>query len=115
MNDARRKYLRKLEERLCVITDKDLTTAVNLIRGRGEAILELIDELEEERNAEQEAYDNMPESLQQAPRGEASQQAIESMDTALTELVTLKDQLLIGDIDEVINIAQGALQDAHGE
>lgn len=35
---------------------------------------------------EQEAYDNMPESLQSSERGDNSQSAIDALDTAIGEL-----------------------------
>jgi hypothetical protein len=40
-------------------------------------------EIEEARDAEQGAYDNLPESLQNGARGDAMQQAIDAMETAL--------------------------------
>jgi poly-gamma-glutamate capsule biosynthesis protein CapA/YwtB (metallophosphatase superfamily) len=68
------------------------------LRGIGfEAIREKISELEtliedakntaeSVRDEEQEALDNMPESLQQAERGEAMQHAIEQLDALVDAL-----------------------------
>ncbi len=52
---------------------------------------ELYNELEGIKDAEQEAYDNMPESLQNGDRGQASADALSHMETALTLLETIKD------------------------
>lgn len=44
------------------------------------------EELEAIRDEEQEAYDNMPESLQTSQRGEAAESAIGEIDSALSSL-----------------------------
>lgn len=49
--------------------------------------------LEEVRGEEQEAFDNMPESLQTGSGGEAAEQAIAAMDTALDEINSAIDDL----------------------
>lgn len=42
--------------------------------------------LEEIKDEEQEAYDNMPESLQESERGQAMYQAVENLESAIDSL-----------------------------
>ena len=63
-----------------------------------EAIDRLMDDIEEVQNEEQEAYDNMPENLQESERGEAIQEAIDNLDSAWSSLEEAKDTL-----EEIIN------------
>ena len=60
---------------------------------RRKATQKAIDELEEMkatiedlRDEEQEAYDNMPESLQDSERGQASQQAYDNLGSSVSAL-----------------------------
>ncbi|MNR68597.1 hypothetical protein D3C85_1932520 [compost metagenome] len=53
-------------------------------------------ELEAIRDEEQDAFDNMPEGLQQSERGEASEEAIRLIDDALESIETATEN-----IDEV--------------
>lgn len=46
----------------------------------------LIEEAEALRDQEQDAFDNMPEGLQQSERGETMEQAIEAIATAIDGL-----------------------------
>jgi hypothetical protein len=64
MNNDRRKQLAALAA--------DIETAKDLLEGV--------------RDEEQDAYDNLPESLQDGERGEVMQQAIEALDQALDDL-----------------------------
>ncbi len=54
------------------------------------SIVELIEEARERlkavRDEEQEAFDNMPESLQESERGETMQEYIDTMEQALGDL-----------------------------
>lgn len=75
MNKQRRKELDKIQDEIM-----DLQTA-----------------LEELKDAEQEAFDNLPESLQYSERGEAMQSAIENLEYAHDSL-----QDAIDNISEVI-------------
>ena len=45
-----------------------------------EHLQDALDRLSEVRDEEQEAFDNMPESLQYGSRGDAMQEAIDTMD-----------------------------------
>ena len=53
-------------------------------------LIDLIDDarsqLETIKDEEQEAYDNLPEGLQQAERGQASEQAISCLEDAISSL-----------------------------
>lgn len=61
MNKARRKQLSEIQEKL------------SELKGMIETVLD----------EEQEAYDHLPESLQESERGEAMQTAIEAMESAM--------------------------------
>lgn len=74
MNKARRKKLQELLEQLVTIKDE-------------------LDMVQEE---EQEAFDNLPESLQYSERGQQMEQAIENMSSACDYL------------DDVISCIEGA-------
>ena len=50
------------------------------------AIQEACDTLNEVRDEEDEAYDNLPESLQEGDRGDAMQEAIDTLDDAIAYL-----------------------------
>lgn len=71
-------------------------------RKRIEAIMDALSqaygELEELRDEEDEAYDNLPENFQEGSRGEAMQEAIDNMETALAAVEEAKDAL-----EEAIN------------
>ena len=49
--------------------------------------------LEETKEAEQEAFDNMPESLQQSEKGSAMEDAVASMEDALSNLDGVEEAL----------------------
>lgn len=69
----------------------------NQRRKQIEAVLnELADlryRVEELQNEEQEAYDNMPEGLQQSERGEKAEQAASALDNALTAFDDIESSL----------------------
>jgi t-SNARE complex subunit (syntaxin) len=71
MNKERRKAIEKISDKL---TD-------------------LQAELEELREAEEEAYDNLPESLQDGEKGDAMQEAIEHLEDADSYIEEAKDAL----------------------
>lgn len=62
---------------------------------------EMRDVIESIRDDEEEAHDNLPESLQDSEKGEAMQEAIGNLESALDSIEGL-------DFDDII----GALQDA---
>ena len=57
-----------------------------LIEKFEEIKAEAIDQLSEIRDEEQEAYDNLPESLQESERGENMQDCIDSLESFMSDL-----------------------------
>jgi hypothetical protein len=84
MNNQRRKVLAKISIRL-----QELQGVID----------SLAEDLEYERDAEQEAFDNLPESLQNGDRGMAMQSAIEALDNACSALSEFDPSALSGEID----------------
>ena len=62
----------------------------NTRRKRIDAVIAKLDEPSEELEAlkeeEEEAYDNLPESLQESERGEVMQEAIDNLDEAVNNI-----------------------------
>lgn len=58
-----------------------------------ESLQEALDRLSEVRDEEQEAFDNMPESLQYGSRGDAMQEAIDTMDEWESEINEIKSRI----------------------
>ena len=56
-------------------------------------LAELLTEIEELRDEEQEALENLPESLQETERGERMQTAADALDDAYTNLDSVNDSL----------------------
>lgn len=71
MNKARRLTLSKIVENLRILQE----------------------ELESVKDAEQEAFDNLPESLQYSSRGEDMEEAIDTLETAYDSLTDAIDSL----------------------
>jgi hypothetical protein len=65
----------------------------------GAAILEAKDHLEAVRDAEQEAFDNLPESLQQGERGQAMEEAIGNLENTISSL-----EDAAGEIEGIANV-----------
>ena len=86
MNAMRRKRLYETRARL-----KDIE----------EGLLTLYDDLEQIRDEEQEALDNLHESLQESSKGEILQEAIDKMDEILEALDDIDLDTLADDIEEV--------------
>ena len=59
--------------------------------------MELLDEvysmIEDVKNEEEEAYDNMPESLQYSERADTMQEAIDGLEEVLSDLENVKDEI----------------------
>lgn len=49
--------------------------------------------LETVRDEEQEAYDNLPENLQESERGQKMEEAVDSLDTAVSDLENVESSL----------------------
>ena len=58
-----------------------------------EAISSLYDDLESVKIDEEDAFDNLPESLQESDRGESMQDAIDHLDSACDMLQEAIDEL----------------------
>ena len=59
--------------------NKTRRTAIEKIRDK---LMDLLEEIEQVKDQEQEAFDNMPEGLQSSERGEAMESAISSLEEA---------------------------------
>lgn len=70
--------------------NKSRRATLNMIAN---AIEELKAQLESVRDDEQDAFDNMPESLQESERGETMQEAIDNMEYAIDNLDDAIDNL----------------------
>lgn len=57
------------------------------------SLAEAMDRLNEIRDEEQGAFDNMPEGLQGGTRGQSMMEAIDTMDNWNTEIESIKDSI----------------------
>lgn len=97
MNDKRRKTINKQWHRL-----QELSEALQAIKGQAD---EIKTELEQVRDEEQEAFDNLSESLQGGERGQAMEQAVELLDTVISYLENIAD---LEDADEHLEALDNA-------
>lgn len=86
MNAMRRKRLYAARARL-----EDLSNGVRYI----------CEELREIRDDEQDAYDNLPESLQESSKGETMQEAIDKLEEILDDLEDIDLEQYLDEIEEV--------------
>lgn len=77
------------------------TTRLETLNRCLELLQEAYDDLEMVKDEEEEAYDNMPEGLQESERGDMMQEAIDALDDALWPIETAHD-----DLEEVIGNAE---------
>lgn len=77
MNNTRRKHLSEIQER----------------------IQDIMRDLDEIRNEEDDAYTNLPESIQYSERGDTMAEAIDNLDEAIS---------ILEDVDSYIEDAKGA-------
>lgn len=87
MNKARRKDLARIVAKLELL---------DTVRE------DLMADLESIRDEEQEALDNLPESLQESERGEQMQEYIDTMEEILDDLEQLDIEDMVDRIQEVI-------------
>ena len=70
----------------------------NKRRRRIDALLEKLGQLEGElseiKEEEQEAFDNLPESIQASERGEAMQEALDNLEYATDNIEEIRDNLI---------------------
>lgn len=75
--------------------NKDRRARISALQEQLQDIMSALDEI---RNEEQEAYENLPESIQYGERGDAMADAIDNMDEAAS---------LLEDIDSYLDDAKG--------
>ena len=63
---------------------------INLVHDQ---IVDSIGVLETVRDEEQDAFNNMPEGIQNGDRGATSQNAIDELESAISNLETARDEL----------------------
>ena len=86
MNAMRRKRLYAARARL-----EDLSNGLRYI----------CEELREVRDDEQDAYDNLPDSIQESSKGETMQEAIDKLEEILDELEDIDLEKHLDEIEEV--------------
>ncbi len=69
-----------------------------------EGLIKVKAELYQIREEEQDAYDNLPESLQESSRGEVMQEAIDKIEEIIDGLDEIDLDYLMDSIEEVANI-----------
>lgn len=62
---------------------------------------EILERLEEVKGEEQQALDNMPESLQESERGQQMQEYIDSMESTTTELEYIDLEGILDQLREI--------------
>jgi hypothetical protein len=97
MNKQRRTQLDQLQNRL---------TALNLPTVFAE-LSDISAELETLRDEEQDAFDNLPESLQAGDKGQAMSDAIDAMDAAVSSLNGCEPDELFNEVFALIEDAKG--------
>ena len=100
MNADRRKKLNALQD---LLQQTGLSAAMDNLKA-------IRDDLEGVRDEEQEAFDNLPEGLQSAERGQGMEAAIE----ALTEAFETLEGLIDGFDFDLIDEAFSKIEDAKG-
>jgi septation ring formation regulator EzrA len=100
MNKQRRKQLGDLQDRLL-----ELEKSLDALHTERDAIAEALESL---RDEEQEAFDNMPESLQQSEQGQDIENAVDRLTEAL-------DNLQGFDLDHDVAGVVSDIDDARGQ
>ena len=70
--------------------NKSRRATLNMIAN---SLVELKSQLEIVRDDEQDAYDNLPESIQESERGDTMQEAVDNMEYAIDSLEEAVDYL----------------------
>ena len=63
---------------------KQISQAIEMTRKAWDILNDVTELLNEVRDDEEDAFDNMPESLQESERGEMMTEAIDNLDSALS-------------------------------
>lgn len=97
MNNARRKKLKAIYQRVA-----DLNGLLSNVKYLAD---ELRSDLQDECDGEEESHGNLPESLQNGDKGQAMQEAIDAMQTALSALEEVAN---VPDLDEAMEALDNA-------
>lgn len=100
MNKDRRKQLSELCDRVKALEEK-----INELKELRDGI---VTDLESVRDEEQEALDNLPESLQNGERWQDMRSSIDSMESALSSLEDIGLDIEIDDVVTTIDEARGS-------
>jgi hypothetical protein len=104
MNKDRRSRIGKMVELLHAAKNKIEALDVE------SALTEAKEALDEVRNEEQEAFDNMSENLQGGERGDAMQEAVSELESAVSELDEALEMLnMVDKVEEAIAHAESAI------
>lgn len=79
---------------------KQIAEAAKLIEQAHDLILAASEQLEDVRTDEEDAFDNLPDSLQETDRGEAMQEAIDNLQEAIDELENFDFDAVYDYLDE---------------
>lgn len=63
------------------------------LAGLHDRLAKIADELEAIRDEEQEAYDNLPDSLQAGQRGDALQESVDTLESAMSSAEELLEHV----------------------
>lgn len=96
MNKERRKELTRIHREVEI--GRERLSEAHAILDEARGALEII------RDEEQEAFNNMPEGLQQGEKGQASEQAIENLESAYDSLDSIVNSIEsdMDDFDEIL-------------
>lgn len=97
MNNTRRKKLNAIYKRV-----DDLNGLLSNVKYLAD---ELRSDLQDECDGEEESHGNLPESLQNGDKGQAMQEAIDAMQTALSALEEVAN---VPDLDEAMEALDNA-------
>lgn len=97
MNNTRRKSLNAIYKRV-----EALNELLSQVKNTAD---ELAQELRDIHDEEQESHGNLPESLQEGERGQAMQEAMGYMDTAISALEEVAN---VPDLDEAMEALDNA-------
>lgn len=84
---------------------KELHALIDRLRAAADEASNLYSDLSFTVDEEREAFDNMPESLQQSEKGEATSEGLNTLDSALAALDAIMDDFnqIADDIQETLD------------
>lgn len=98
MNNDRRKALNAIYKRV-----EALNELLSEVKSTADSLLQ---DLQEQHDGEEESHGNLPESLQEGERGQAMQEAMNYMQTALSALEEISSMADLDEAMEAIDNAQ---------